>query len=190
MNWNELKKENIESIVDYINNQLEENNYNFTKVAKELGISESTVRKYITGRGYTRVNNLCYEYTGKKNDKCNLRGNTLKNNIEKVDDDSSMTDVINMADMKENLLYLNSEAETIKNIIQWFKSKDDNSITGVIELKEGIKIDLPEANIKRTTIRINEKVWDMFDEFVESNRPYEKHTLMAQALKEFMEKHS
>ncbi len=75
------------------------------------------------------------------------------------------------------------ELEEIKNKVEelynWYKSQG-NSI---------IKIDLPESNIKRTTIRINEKIWDDFDEFCENHKPYDKHTLMAQALKEYMEKY-
>ena len=74
-------------------------------------------------------------------------------------------------------------------MIQWFKNKDDKCNTGVIEIVEGIKIDLPEANIKRTTIRINEKIWEDFNKFVEDNRPIDKHDLMGMALKEYMNKY-
>ena len=91
--------------------------------------------------------------------------------------------------IKENLIYLTKEADTLKNMINWFKTRDDICNTGVIEVKEGIHIDLPDANIKRTTIRINEAIWNEFDKFVEDNKPYEKHTLMAQALKEYMDKY-
>lgn len=45
-----------------------------------------------------------------------------------------------------------------------------------------LDIDLPPANIKRTTIRINEKVWDLFNQFVEDKKIYDKHDLMEQAL--------
>lgn len=64
------------------------------------------------------------------------------------------------------------------------------SNTCVIEIVEGIRIDLPDANIKRTTIRINEKIWDEFNKFVEDNRPIDKHDLMGMALKEYMEKYT
>ena len=76
---------------------------------------------------------------------------------------------------------------TGKGMINWFKSKDDKSNTNVIEIVQGIKIDLPEANIKRTTIRINEKIWEDFNRFVEDNKPIDKHDLMGMALKEYME---
>lgn len=188
MVWNDLKKCKIEDIVGYINELLEQNNYNFTKVSSGLGASESTIRKFITSRGYKRLDNI-YQYVGEKDDRCNLRGNTPNDPIINDSDDSSMTGVISSPDIKENLIYLTKEADTLKSMINWFKTRDDICNTGVIEVKEGIHIDLPEANMKRTTIRINEVIWNEFDKFVEDNKPYEKHTLMAQALKEYMDKY-
>ncbi|CEK33597.1 hypothetical protein UMC2_08471 [[Clostridium] sordellii] len=87
------------------------------------------------------------------------------------------------------MIYLSNETETLRDIIDWFKSRDDKSNTSVIEVVEGIKIDLPEATIKRTTIRINEKVWEMFNELVEENKPIDKHDLMGMALLEYINKY-
>ena len=191
MIWSDLRKCNIDDIVGYINENLLKLG-SLKKVADNLQVNESTIRKYLTSKGYKRIEMEFVPF----DDTCNLRSNT-QNKASNEDNhkaattknDRSITDVINMNDMKENLLYLNSEAETIKDMIQWFKNKDDSTITDVIELKEGIKIDLPEGNIKRTTIRINETVWNMFNDFVDANKPYEKHTLMAQALLEYIENH-
>ena len=185
MIWSDLRKCNIEDVVGYINELLEKNDYNFTRVSSGLGASESTIRKYLTSKGYKRIDNI-YKYIGEKDDTCNLRGNTHENdNV----DDKCMTDVINIPNIKENMIYLTQEADTLRSMIAWFKSQDDRCMTSVIEVKEGINIDLPEANMKRTTIRINEVIWNEFDKFVEDNKPYEKHTLMAQALKEYMDKY-
>ena len=180
--WNELKTCSIEDIVGYINEKLEENKYNFTKTAKDLGASESTIRKFLTERGYKRVNKLGYELFGEKDDTSNLRSNTpVKEHKE--------ADIISKQDFADNMKYISTEIDTIKDIITWFKNKDDQGNTNVIEVVEGIKIDLPESDIKRTTIRINEKIWNEFDMFCEAHKPYDKHTLMAQALKEYMDRH-
>ena len=180
--WNELKKCAIEDIVGYINEKLSENGYNATKVAKELGVGESTIRNFLKSKGYKRVNKLGYELFGEKDDTSNLRGNTpIKEHKE--------TDIISKQDFADNMKYISTEIDTLKDIITWFKNKDDKGNTSIIEVVEGIKIDLPESDIKRTTIRINEKIWNEFDIFCESHKPYDKHTLMAQALKEYMEKH-
>ena len=108
--WNELKTCSIEDIVGYINEKLEENKYNFTKTAKDLGASESTIRKFLTERGYKRVNKLGYELFGEKDDTSNLRGNTpIKEHKE--------TDIISKQDFADNMKYISTEIDTLKDII-------------------------------------------------------------------------
>lgn len=185
MLWRDLKKLKIEDIVLYINEQLEIKS--MRKIAEELGLKDdSTIRKYITGKGYKRVNNSYISINGKNDDTCNHQEHTLRNN----NITSENTSVINLPDIKDNMIYISNEMDTLKEMINWFKSKDYISNTDVIELVEGIKIDLPEANIKRTTIRINEKIWEDFNKFVEDNKPIDKHDLMGMALKEYIEKYS
>ncbi|MGL5714399.1 MAG: hypothetical protein ACRCX2_15375, partial [Paraclostridium sp.] len=76
-------------------------------------------------------------------------------------------------------------------MLNWFKTRDDNSMTEVIEvINEGIKIDLPESETTRTTIRINKVIWEDFDVFCNENKEFNKQDLMAQALKDFMKNNS
>lgn len=184
MIWSDLRKCDIKDIVGYINEKLEEYG-NLTKVADSLNVNESTIRQYITKRGYKRVGNVFVL----QDDKCNPREHTQKIGINKSSNTSENTSVINFTDIKDNMIYLSNETETLRDIIDWFKSRDDKSNTSVIEVVEGIKIDLPDAPIKRTTIRINEQVWDMFNELVEENKPTDKHDLMGMALLEYINKY-
>jgi len=63
-------------------------------------------------------------------------------------------------------------------------------MTEVIEvINQGIKIDLPQSESTRTTIRINKEIWNRFEEFSKKNKEFNKQDLMAQALKEYMEKY-
>lgn len=180
MMWMDLRKCSIDDIVGYVNEKLIELG-SLKKIADMLGVNESTIRKYLTNKGYKRVGDKFVP----KDDTCNLREHTQ--------DKESMipknTSVINLPDVKENMIYISNEMDTLKNMIQWFKARDDKSNTDVIEIVDGIKIDLPEANIKRTTIRINEKIWDMFNELVEENKPIDKHDLMGMALLEYINKY-
>ncbi len=41
-------------------------------------------------------------------------------------------------------------------------------------INEGIKIDLPESETTRTTIRINKIIWDEFDSFCSENKEFNK----------------
>lgn len=180
MLWNELKKYKIEDIVLYINQELEKNK-SLISIAGELEVNESSIRKKLTTNGYKRINN---QYV-LKDDMCNQECNTPKENKEIT---NNITNVFNNTEFKDNMLFLHNEIDILKNIIEKFK-QDDKSNTNVIELREGIKINLPEANIKRTTIRINESVWDMFNEFVADNKPFDKHDLMGMALLEYINKY-
>lgn len=184
MIWSDLRKCNIEDIVKYINEKLLELG-SLKKIADSLGANESTIRKYITNKGYKRIDNqfVLLEYS------CNPREHTQNNSKIETKITSENTGVINFTDIKENMMYLSNETETLRDIIEWFKCKDDKSNTDVIEVVEGVKIDLPEADIKRTTIRINTKVWDMFNELVEENKPIDKHDLMGMALLEYTNKY-
>lgn len=184
MVWSDLRKCKIEDITRYINEKINEFG-SLKKVGDNLQVNESTIRKYLTSKGYKRINN---EFV-LSDDMCNLREHTPKKNDLSLSNTLDNTSVINLPDMKENMIYLSNEMDTLKEIIDWFKFKDDKSNTSVIEVVEGIKIDLPEANIKRTTIRINESVWDMFNELVEENKPIDKHDLMGMALLEFINKY-
>lgn len=180
MLWNELKKYKIEDIALYINQELEKNK-SLISIASELEVNESSIRKKLTTNGYKRINN---QYV-LKDDICNQECNTPKENKEIT---NNITNVFNNTEFKDNMLFLHNEIDILKNIIEKFK-QDDKSNTNVIELREGIKINLPEANIKRTTIRINESVWDMFNQFVEENKPFDKHDLTGMALLEYINKY-
>lgn len=180
MLWNDLKKYKIEDIVVYINKELEKNK-SLISISEALKVNESTIRKKLTSNGYKRLNN---QYV-LKDDTCIQECNTPKENKEIT---NNITNVFNNADFKDNMLFLHNEIDILRNIIEQFK-ENDKSNTNVIELREGIKINLPESNIKRTTIRINEIIWDMFNQFVDENKPFDKHDLMGMALLEYMEKY-
>lgn len=183
MLWNELKKYNIEDIALYINEKLIKYG-NLKAIADILEVNESTIRKKLNSNGYKRINNQFVL----NDDMCNQECNTHKITNKNKEITSNVTNVFNNTEFKDNMLFLHNEIDILKNIIEQFK-QDDKSNTGVIELREGIKISLPEASIKRTTIRINETIWNRFNQFVEDNKPFDKHDLMGMALLEYMNKY-
>ena len=180
MLWKDLRKFNIAEVVLEINRRLEDFR-SLNKVADTLETSESTIRKYITSKGYKRVGN---EFVP-KDDICNA----IEHTDEIEQNTPCNTDVINMPEIKENLMYISNEIDTLKSLINWFKDRDDTSNTDVIELANKIQLTLPSAPIKRTTIRINQRVWDMFDELVQENKLIDKHDLMSMAILEFVSRY-
>ena len=179
MLWYELKKYKIEDIALFINEELQ--NKSLKSIADKLEVNESTIRKKLTNNGYKRVNNQFVI----NDDTCIPEWITQDTKKEMT---NNITNVFNNTEFKNNMLFLHDEIDILKNIIEQFK-QDDKSNTNVIELREGIKIELPESEIKRTTIRINNEVWDSFDKFVEDNKPFDKHDLMSMALLEYMNKY-
>lgn len=189
--WSELRNCNIADVAGYINEKLEDLK-SLNKVAEQLKVNESTIRKFFKSKQYKRVGNLFVPLDDICNQECNHVKKRVDDtcNIDVINCDDSMNTSLITRSVQENMMYISSEIDTLKNVIDWFKNKDnDNSNTGVIELIEGIKIDLPESTIKRTTIRINEKIWNQFNELVEENKPLDKHDIMSMALKEYIEKY-
>ena len=107
-----------------------------------------------------------------------------------LNDDKGMTIDIQQ-DLKVNIINLANDYDRIQEVLKWFENKsDDKGMTDVIEvINKGIKIDLPQSESTRTTIRINKEIWNRFEEFSKKNKEFNKQDLMAQALKEYMEKY-
>lgn len=140
-----------------------------------------SMTKYMRKRGY-KVENDKYVLN---DDSCHQVGSVEIKPIYVVDDNSMTINDSN--NIKQDMLEIIDHKEEIFDMIKWFKNRDDNSMTEVIEvINKGIKIDLPESETTRTTIRINRIIWDEFDLFCSENKEFNKQDLMAQALKDFM----
>lgn len=140
-----------------------------------------SMTKYMRKRGY-KVENDKYILS---DDRCHQSGDVEIKSIATFDD-NSMT-INNASNIKQDMIDIIEHKEEIFDMLKWFKSRDDNGMTEVIEvINEGIKIDLPDSETTRTTIRINKIIWDEFDKFCIKNKEFNKQDLMAQALKEFM----
>ena len=112
-----------------------------------------------------------------------------KDNINVISKEETPENMVNLLpeDFKENMINLVNQYDKLQEIINWFSTKDDN--VDVIEINTGIRIELPEAPIKRTTIRVNEKVWNDFLDLADANSEFDKHSLLSMAIKEYVEKH-
>ena len=140
-----------------------------------------SMTKYMRKRGY-RVENNRYVL---KDDSCHQIESVEIKPILTTDDNGMTTN--NLNNIKQDMIEIVERKDEIIDMLNWFKNRDDNSMTEVIEIiNEGIKIGLPESETTRTTIRINKVIWDEFDMFCSENKEFNKQDLMAQALKDFM----
>ena len=163
------------------------------EVRELLGYSEKKFQKLIKELGYKYDQKLKqYVFNTDDNSMTDIirEHRTLKQQDIILCDDKGMTiDIQN--DLKSNIINLANNYDKIQEVLKWFENKaDDNNMTQVIEVvNEGIKINLPEAETIRTTIRINKKTWNKFKKFAEENKEFNQQDLMAQALEEYMDKH-
>lgn len=171
---------NIEK-VNYIL-QLQSEGKNRHEIKDSLGYKHlDSMTKYMRKRGY-KVENDKYILN---DDNCHQVENVEIKPVS-ITDDNSMT-MSNTNNIKQDMIDIIGHKDEIFDMLKWFKNRDDNSMTEVIEvINEGIKIDLPESETTRTTIRINKTIWDEFDLFCSENKEFNKQDLMAQALKEYM----
>ncbi|TQO55605.1 hypothetical protein [Paraclostridium bifermentans] len=140
-----------------------------------------SMTKYMRKRGY-KVENDKYTL---KDDSCYHSENLEIKPLLNIDDNSMTINDAN--NIKQDMIEIVEHKNEIFDMLNWFKNRDDKSMTQVIEvINEGIKIDLPESETTRTTIRINKIIWDEFDLFCNENKEFNKQDLMAQALKNFM----
>ena len=113
-----------------------------------------------------------------------------KDNTNIINKEEAPEDMINVIPegFKENMINLVNQYDKLQEMINWFNTKDDID-NSVIEVNTGIKIDLPDAPIKRTTVRVNDKVWNDFLDLADANSEFDKHSLLSMALKEYVEKY-
>lgn len=193
MNKEELNNLSVTEQIHYINNELK-NNKSITSVCKDLGIGRSTIRdrfkkanyiyskdlnKYIDNEGIIggiNVDNGCISSDINKEN---------NDNITDVLQKDTVTEIINKSDeeIKNNLLDLVSNYDVLKDIIELHRRN-----TSVI--KQQIVIDIEESESKLTTLRVNSKVLEQFNEFCKDNKQYKKVDLLSQAMKEFIEKYN
>lgn len=200
MNKEDFNKLETLEQVQYINKQLE-NNSSVTSVCKEVGIGRSTVRDRFKKANYIYSKELNkYIYNNsitdvvqepikplKTNNGCSTSdiNKVNNNNITDVIQSDTVTEIINKSDeeIKNNLLDLVSNYDILKDIIELHRCN-----TSVI--KQQIVIDIEDAESKLTTLRVNSKVLEQFNEFCKNNKQYKKVDLLSQAMKEFIEKHN
>ena len=95
--------------------------------------------------------------------------------------------------LKENILGLAEHYEEIMGLLSWYKTSGgqlSSTKQQIIEIvNQGIQIDLPKVESIKTSIRVNKDIWAQFGLFADRHSEFVKGDLLAQALKEFMDKH-
>jgi fructose-1-phosphate kinase PfkB-like protein len=167
--------------IDKINNMLQEGK-SVKYIRSSLNISEKSFQKQIKQLGY-KYNQKTKQY--EKVDKSIVQKNKdYCNNIGVINqtDVAADIDIKKVADLVKNY-------DMIKELLTWFKNKEyENDIIEVIQ-DNRIEIDIDTDETKRTTILVNKKIYDEFNEFCQKHKEYDKKDLISMALKEYVQKY-
>jgi len=203
----DISKLDIEQLVKYVNLELKKNsNLSVNKLCDKLEIKRSTLKtKLQKGKYSFNTNNRSYEKSEVviaindsmkeviKNDDINkskdisINDDTL-NGVIKNDDTNKNKDISTNDDndmtfshqIKSNLIELAKNYDKIMILIDSDKNMND-----------GITIELPveTKDNYRTTIRINNVVWENFKEFCVQNKMFTQRDLLSMALTEYVNKY-
>lgn len=168
----------IEDKVKYINDRLA-NGETVIRIREDLGVGEKALQKIVKESGYK------YNQKLKRYDKGMISPQELK------EYDKYTTNIIPY-NLKDDLIEIIQMKEDLKEIIHNYKNGYDKEHSQIIELVEdkGIKINLPDAEIIRSTFRVNKDILDKWNLFCEDNKEFSKTNLLSSALNEYVGKYS
>lgn len=164
--------------IDQVNKYLKEGN-SVVEIRKKLGIGEKLFQKQIKQLGY-KYNQKIKQYEP-------LDVSFDDTNIINYD---NHTVVINKKDFDlSKITDLIDSYDDIKQVLDWFKNREyDNSIIEVVSNNK-IEINIDTEETKRTTILVNNKIYNDFNEFCNKHREFDKKDLLSMALKEYIQKY-
>lgn len=187
----DFKDMTVNDLVSYVNSKLEIG-LSLIKIAEELGVNESSIRKKLTKQGYKRVGK---SFVLQERGQHVVHKNKSSNEVDKTSDDTEVIrdvgiDVVKKEDnilpivYKEKFIRLMDEYEVLIKIIEQYKS------TNVVQTGD-IVVQLPNEDNKsyKTSLRINKVVLDQFKEFCEKHKEFSQKDLLSMALVEYMRNH-
>lgn len=175
--------------VKEVRDQLNIGEKKFQKEIKELGYKyNQKLKKYMKSSEPTRevLKTSLTNYSSDKNKK--LREENYKEKY----DNSMIIDIpgrIEADTFKSNLIDLVLNYDKIKKMMYDYEHTSGTQENIIEVQQQGIKIDKPEGNIIRTTVRVNEEILERFKAFCDNHKEYTQKDLLGQALLEFIERH-
>lgn len=185
----ELKKENIDKIIQYINLELKKNDkLSVNKICDKIGIKQSTFKTWAHKAGYSFDINI-KKYI-KVIQKDNIKNTKVQTKIKEENNLQVSTSNINKYEEKTK-------------VIQKYNELDINKLKDLIELLGPLKEIVKEHNekikpklnpsviteVKQKLFKVDIKVLEEWEEFVQAHKQFKVQNLISLALKEFIEKY-
>ena len=187
MNKEEFNKLNFLDKIDYINTRLRKGQ-TVIRIREDIGIGEKALQKEIKANGY--------KYSSKEKQYISTTETTTKSttaNISTIVVDSntvvgSENTIVVPKQQQQILGYLENNFEILQEFIEKYKSTTKSTTETTTNYISINLIDDKHLNPKPKSIRINEFVYQDWQQFCE-NKHYSKQDLISMALKEYMEKY-
>lgn len=174
---------NIDDVVLYMNAEFKKGRSQKDIEINDFKVNQGVIKNRLTRRGYKKVDNQ-WILNG---DKSITKVIPENKPVEKKYDNGN-TLVIHDNEIHSKLLKLAQNYDKLMSIIE----KYDNEYDDTYDRKyDGITIELPietKADY-RTSIRVNNVIWEQFNEFTEDNKQFTKKDLLSMALKDYMNNH-
>ena len=97
---------------------------------------------------------------------------------------------VNIIEENTQVTYINDNFDILVEMIERYKANNFKTLT--LNNKQDIIIELPVEKRKdfKTSIRVNDIVWEQFKEFCKKNRNYTQKDIVSMALVEYMKNYS
>lgn len=178
MDRNKFDLLSSEDKINYINEDLLKGK-TVIRIREDLSIGEKTLQRIVKESGY-KYNQKLRRYVKQHTDI-----------IQTKEYDRDNTNILPY-NLKEDLIEIVQMKEDLKELIKNYKEGYDKEHTQVIEVikEEGIKIELPNSDVVRTTVRVNKEVLNKWNLFCKNNKEFSKTNLLSASLVEYIEKYS
>ncbi|MDY3361209.1 MAG: hypothetical protein SOY04_12610 [Clostridium celatum] len=173
----------IDDLVDYVNNKLILGN-SLVRIASELNVNESSIRKKLKKAGYKRSGNE-FIYVGQSGGQ--VVSSSIKSNIpeERAIKVGQKEDGVLQGKDKKNFIELMSNFNVIMEMVEQYK-KSSVLPTGDIV----IQLPYEETKDYKTSIRVNKTIMEQFREFCDKHKEFSQKELISAALMEFMDRYN
>ena len=157
--------DNIEQVTLYMNTELQKGRSQKEIEMIDFKVNQSVMKNRLTRRGYKKIDNQ-WILLHKQYDGSNTKV-TINQPQEFRQYDNNNTLVITDEKMKNNIINLAKNYDKIMSIVEQYDTQYDKEY-------DSMTIELPVETIKdfRTSIRINNVVWEQFNKFSQEHKEF------------------
>lgn len=180
---------NLKEVAEYMNIEIAKERTQKDIEINDFKVNERVIAKRLKHGGYIKENNK-WILKNNKYDDINIEviNNKYESSNTKVIEKKEDNNFLLNTDIKNKMINLAQNYDKIMSLLEKY---DNVSYSEYDKQYDNIEIELPIETKKdfRTSIRINNVIWEMFDKFAEDHSEFTKRDLLSMALKEYINKY-